>query len=281
MQMKFKKAVRYFFRSIGIFLLALIAFYLVFLLVTKPSNDRNWSVDMTELSSASIDGDLVILNNVRNNTYRTTSDFDVKYYQGKYSLSALEKVYLLTDPFDNLAAHTMLSFEFSDGKKVAMSVEIRREVGEVFDNFKGMFRGYELYIVWADEKDVIKLRTNYRQDNVYMYELDMAKENMQKLFVEAIKRTNEIKNKPEFYNLMTNNCTTNIAEMLQTVYEKPIVADWRYLVPAYTEGLYMKYGFINGQDIQSVRARHNISPVAKECGECADFSGAIRVVTDN
>jgi hypothetical protein len=276
MQIKFKKVVRYFLKAIGIFLLALIALYLVFLLVTKPSNDRNWSVDMTELSSASTDGDLVTLNNVRNNTYRTTSDFDVKYYQGKYSLSALEKVYLLTDPFDNLAAHTMLSFDFSDGKKVAMSVEIRREVGEVFDNLKGMFRGYELYIVWADEKDVIKLRTNYRLDNVYMYELDMAKENMQKLFVEAIKRTNEIKNKPEFYNLMTNNCTTNIAEMLQTVYEKPIVVDWRYLVPAYTEGLYMKYGFIKGQDIQSVRARHNISVAAKECGECADFSGAIR-----
>lgn len=278
MQTKLKKAVKYFFATLGILLLALVIFYLVFLLVTKPSNNRNWSVDMNELSSGDIANNIATINNVRNNLYRSTSDFDLKYYQGTYDLSKLEKVYLLTDPFDNLAAHTMLSFEFSDGNKVAMSVEIRREVGEVFDNLKGMFRGYELYIVWADEKDVIKLRTNYRGDNVYMYELDMAKENMQKLFKEAILRTNKLKDHPEFYNLMTNNCTTNIAQMLQTVYKKPIVVDWRYLVPAYTEGLYMKYGFIKGQDIEMVRSAHNISPAAKNCGECQNYSEAIRIL---
>lgn len=157
-----------------------------------------------------------------------------------------------------------------------MSVEIRREVGEEFENFDALFRGYELYFVWADEKDVIKLRTNYRLDNVYMYELDMAPENMQKLFLEAVARSNSLAENPEFYNLIVNNCTTNIAKLLQTVYNKPIVVDWRYLVPAYAEGLYMKYGFIKGDDILQVRAAHLISPAALQCGDCADFSEAIR-----
>jgi hypothetical protein len=157
-----------------------------------------------------------------------------------------------------------------------MSVEIRKEVGETFENFKGMFRGYELYYVWADEKDVIKLRTNYRLDNVYMYELDMAEENIQKLFIEAMRRTNQLKETPEFYNLLVNNCTTNIAGMLQIVYNKPIIVDWRYLAPAYAEGLSMKYGLIKGSSIEKVRKNHNISLSALKCGDCKDYSESIR-----
>ncbi len=255
---------------------ALAVVYTLFIIFVRPSNDRNWSKDMKELSHGSIDNDIVTLDNVRNNVYRGTSDFDVEYYQGKYDIKKLKKVYLLTDPFSKLAAHTMLSFEFSDNQRVVLSVEIRREVGETFGNLKGLFRGFELYFVWADEKDVIKLRTNYRMDNVYMYELDMSEANVQKLFIEAIKQTNQLKDKPEFYNLIVNNCTTKIAQMLQTVYNRPIVVDWRYLAPAYTEGLYMKYGFIKGQSIEEVRKEHNISSLARECDNCAGYSEFIR-----
>ncbi|MDD4803857.1 MAG: DUF4105 domain-containing protein [Candidatus Pacebacteria bacterium] len=273
-----KKGLKYSAYILILFLIGLILFYCLFLLLTKPSNNRDWAKDMKVLSAATIMGDIIILDNVRNNNYRSTTDFDVKYYQGKYDINKLKKVYLITDPFGKLSSHTMLSFEFSDNKSVVMSVEIRREEGEVFENFKGMFRGYELYYVWADEKDVIKLRTNYRMDNVYMYELDMAEENVQKLFIEAMRRTNQLKDKPEFYNLLVNNCTTNIAEMLQVVYNKPIIVDWRYLVPAYAEGLSMKYDLIQGSSIEDVRKNHNISPNALICGDCNDYSNVIRKI---
>ncbi len=231
---------------------------------------------MSVLSSATITGDMVTLTNVRNSYYRTTEDFDLKYYEGKYDVKKLKKVYLITDPFGKLASHTMFSFEFSDGQRVVLSVEIRREVGEVFENLKGLFRGYELYYVWADENDVVKLRTNYRLDNVYLYELNMAEENVQKLFLEALQRTNELKNKPEFYNLLFNNCTTNIAAMLQVVYNKTIIVDWRYLAPAYAEGLSMKYGLIQGGSIEAVRLDHNISSLARKCTNCLNYSEVIR-----
>jgi hypothetical protein len=274
--MKVQKFLKYFLYTIITLLVILVLFYCIFLLVTRPSNDRDWVKDMKVLSSAQVKDNIVALDNVRDNNYRSTTDYDVKYYQGIYDIKKLKKVYLITDPFGRLASHTMLSFEFFDGQRVVMSVEIRKEVGEVFENFKGMFRGYELYFVWANEKDVIKLRTSYRLDNVYMYELDMAEENVQKLFLEAIRRTNELRDKSEFYNLLANNCTTNIAKMLQEVYDKPIIVDWRYLAPAYAEGLSMKYGLIKGMDIEEVRKNHNISEVARKCGDCASFSEMIR-----
>jgi hypothetical protein len=274
--MKIKKILKYIAITLASIFGGLIVFYILFLLFTNPSNDRDWVEEMKVISKSTISGDIVTLDNVRNNKYRSVTDFDVEYYQGKYDVKKLKKVYLVTVPFGKLASHTMLSFEFSDGQRVVMSVEIRREVGEVFGNIKGLFRGYELYYVWANEKDVIKLRTNYRLDNVYMYELDMAEENVQKLFIEAMHRTNELKETPEFYNLLVNNCTTNIAEMLQIVYNKPIIVDWRYLAPAYAEGLSMKYGLIKGSSIEEVRINNHISPSALKCGDCIHYSDSIR-----
>jgi hypothetical protein len=243
---------------------------------------------MKELSSVDFGvGNNVIINNIRNNLYRTTDDFDVRYYNKNFDIKKLKKAYLITDPFGNLASHTMLDFEFENGESVVLSVEIRREEGEVFENFKGMFRGYELYYVWSSELDVVKLRTNYRKDNVYMYPLKMSESNIQKLFVEALKRTNELKNNPEFYNILFNNCTTNLAEMLQRVYDKKIIVDWRYLAPAYAEGLSMKYDLIEGnpkgdkESILQIRKIHNIAPFAVKCGECADYSGSIRGIFSN
>lgn len=277
--------------SLCFFLLGILVIYGFFLVMFRPSNYRNWSKDMEKLSSAVIEnnnrggdigGSIVTLDNIRNNYYRSTDDFDVRYYQTKFDVKKLKKAYLITDPFGKLASHTMLDFEFDDGQKVVLSVEIRREVDEVFGNFKGLFNGYELYYVWSDEKDVIKLRTNYRMDNVYMYPLKMSEENIQKLFLEAIQRTNELKNKPEFYNLLVNNCTTNLAEMLQNVYNKKIIVDWRYLAPAYAEGLSMKYDLIDGnisgnmENIEKARKTHNISKQALECGDCVDYSAVIR-----
>lgn len=271
-----------FFKFLFILVIIIFVSYGVFVLVTKPSNDRQWSKDMNVLSSAIIQGDVVTLNNIRNNLYRSTSDFDVNYYNALFNVKNLDRVYLITDPFGNFASHTMLDFEFKDGQKVVLSVEIRREVGEVFQNFKGLFRGYELYYVWSSELDVIKLRTNYRMDDVYMYPLKMSKENSEKLFIEALKRTNELKDNPEFYNLLFNNCTTNLAEMLQRVYNKKIIVDWRYLAPAYAEGLSMKYDLIDGdpsggqESILNIRKSHNISSSARRCGDCLDYSRAIR-----
>jgi len=284
-----KKVIRKFVFLLAFLFAALLLCWGIFLLVTKPSNDRNWVKDMKELSSIEFgaNSSIVAMYNIRNNLYRSTEDFDVRYYGARFDIKKLKKAYLITDPFGNLASHTMLDFEFEDGQKVVLSVEIRREEGEVFENLKGMFRGYELYYVWANEMDVVKLRTNYRKDEVYMYPLKMSEANIQKLFIEALKRTNELKEKPEFYNLLVNNCTTNLAQMLQKVYDKKIIVDWRYLAPAYAEGLSMKYDLIDGdpkgdkESILKIRKTHNISPSATACGDCLDYSKSIRGIFEN
>jgi hypothetical protein len=251
--------------------------YGLLILFTYPSNDRDWERDMAVTTETIINGNLITIKGVRDAKYRTSDDYDLSYLTNTYNVNKLEKAYFFTNPFGSLSAHTMLGFEFSDGQKVVLSVEIRREKGEVFSGYKGVLRAYELIYVWGTEDDLIKLRTNIREnDGTYMYPLKMSTENIRKLFVEAALRTNELKYKPEFYNTITNNCTTNLAVLLQKVYNKPIIVDWRYLAPAYAEGLAIKYDLIDAVDIESARARHNISPLGQACKDCSDYSGAIR-----
>ncbi len=278
------KIIKKVFKFIGVsilFLLLILAIlaaaYGLLILFTSPSNNRDWERDMAVTPETKIDGNLITITGVRDAVYRTTDDYDLKYLTNTYDVNKLEKAYLFTNPFGALSAHTMLGFEFSDNQKVVLSVEIRREKGEVFDGYKGVLRSYELIYVWGTEDDLIKLRTNIRENTgTYMYPLKMSTENIRKLFIEAAYRTNELKNQPEFYNTISNNCTTNLAVLLQKVYSKPIIVDWRYLAPAYAEGLAIKYDLIDATDIESARARHNISPLGQACQNCSSYSEAIR-----
>jgi Domain of unknown function (DUF4105) len=180
----------------------------------QPSNDRLWQTDVAVLPYATFDGDLVTVHNIRNFNYRTETDFTPAYYDKTYDLRQLDSVDLLAVYWMGPAiAHTFLSFGFSGKHYLAVSIETRKEQGEDYSTIKGFFKQYELYYVVADERDVIRLRTNYRRDppeEVYLYRLRGTQESGQKFFMEYMNQINALKEHPEFYNTATTNCTTTI-----------------------------------------------------------------------
>lgn len=119
-------------------------------------------------------------------------------------------------------AHTFLSFEFEGDQFVSISVEIRKEKGEVYHPIKGLFNKYELMYVVADERDTIKLRSNYRKDLVYLYPINTTKEESVLLFLDMVNRVNNVNESPEFYNTVTNTCTTNIVEHVNKITPKRV-----------------------------------------------------------
>jgi len=139
-----KKIFSYLFKFIGIVIIFAVICYLILYFFTTPSNDRPWAKDMAVMSSATVNGNLVNLKNVRDIKYRDILDYDLNYYDETYDLSKIDSAYLFTDPFGRLSAHTMMGFEFSDGKKVVLSVEVRREAWEWFSGVKGLLRQYEI-----------------------------------------------------------------------------------------------------------------------------------------
>ena len=248
-------------------------------LVVRPSNDRDWTPNEATLPAAEFAGSRVTLRNVRNTRYLTANGYTTAHYDTTVDLDRLTRVWFVVEPFsDNSpSAHTFLSFEFSGGPFIAISVEARKERGEQYNVLKGLFRRYELMYVVADERDVIGLRTNYRKDAVFLYPMRAAPERVRALFVAMLTRANELREHPEFYNSLTANCTSTIVRHVNSLAPGTVPFSYRRLLPGYADRLAYDLGLIDTDvSYDSLRPRFRITAAAQAAGDATDFSTRIR-----
>ncbi len=252
----------------------------IFALIVRPSNNRDWVVDNEKLAHFEMNGDMMKIYNVRNFTYKSTLDFTPGYYDETYDLSKLYAVDFVVAPFNPPTAHTYVVFGFEDGKRVAISIEARREKGESYNVFKGMFRQFEMIYVVADERDVTKLRTNYREDgNVYMYPIKISKTKARDLFMDMMNKTNSLYNKPQFYNTITNNCTNTLVKHVNRIADKDsqIGFSYKYVLPAYSDKLAYDHGLIDDVgEFEVLKEKYRITDIGKSCENAQNFSMCIR-----
>ena len=271
-------------RKIGKYLGFVLGFifiiHILMVIFIRPSLNRNWTANQKVLAEAFIDGDKVNIKNIRNIKYRTKSDYDVAYYDKTFDLNKLESVWFMVEPFSGHgfgAAHTLVSFGFEGGDYVSISVEIRKEEGESFSVQKGLLRQFELVYVIADEKDVIKLRSNYRKDKVFMYPVLTEKENMRKLFVSMLNRNNKLAKEPEFYNTLTSTCTTNIVSHVNEISKGRIPLSYKVLMPAYSDEFAQKIGLIEQNiPIDKLREKYLINEKAEKYADDENWPKRIR-----
>ncbi|MGE5320961.1 MAG: DUF4105 domain-containing protein [Hyphomicrobiaceae bacterium] len=261
--------------------LVLFAVLLGWWLSIEPSNDRDWQPEVARLAYADIDGDRVTVHNIRNFDYHSETDFTPAYYDKTFDVSKLKSVDLVAVYWMGPAiAHTILSFGFEGGDHLAFSIETRKEKGEAYSTIKGFFKQYELYYVVADERDVIRVRSNYRKDppeDVYVYRLNGPIENGRRLFLEYIHRINRLKEKPEFYNTLTDNCTTGIWMNTRVNPGHPALS-WKILASGYVpEYLYEAGRLAPGTPFDELQRRAHINARAQAADQAADFSRRIRV----
>jgi len=261
-----------------VFLLFCLVVLIVWLSIS-PSNNRNWNTDQAILPSAEIEGNLIHIHNIRNFTYRSTTDFTPAYYDKTFDLTKLKKIYYIVEPFSNWegSAHTFVSFEFESSQFISISIEIRKEKGEGFSAWKGLLKQYEIMYVIADEWDVVKLRSNYRKDSVFIYPIKTTPERMQKVFLEMIQSANKLKDKPEFYNTLTNTCTTNLVHHANSIVPGRIPFSYKVLFPGYSDRLAYDLGLIDTNlSFEETRAKYKINERADKYADSPDFSQKIR-----
>jgi hypothetical protein len=247
----------------------------------EPSNDRDWQTDVAVLPYATIDGDLVTVRNIRNFAYRSETDYTPAYYDKTYDLRKLEGVDLVAVYWMGPAiAHTFVSFAFAGGEHLAISIETRKEKGESYSTVNGFFRQYELFYVVADERDVIRLRTNYRRDppeDVYVYRLKAPIANGRRVFMEYIRQINALKAKPEFYNTLIDNCTTDIWYN-SLVNAEHLPFSWKILASGYVpEYLYEAGRLDTNLPFPELRQRVHVNARAQAADTAEDFSHRIRM----
>jgi len=226
---------------------------------------------------AVVDGDRVHLTGVRNFDYRTRNDFTVRYEEREVLLSHLTALDFFVSYFmEGPVGHTFLSFIFDNAPPLSISIETRPEIGEGFAPVASMFKQFELIYLVGDERDLVRVRTNYRREPVYLYRLNTSADDARRLLLVYLARINQLAEHPEFYNLLTNSCTINIVR-----YANAAGRSGGFDIRHFLNGLVDSYLYFSGRvdttlPFDELRQRSLINEAAQAADGALDFSDRIR-----
>lgn len=256
----------------------LAALFVAARILVRPSNERKWTVDQAVLPVVEIAPPRVTVRNIRNFSYETVDRYTPAYYDKTFDLNKLDSAWFFVEPFGKGgAAHTFVSFGFEDRDFVAISVEIRKEEGESFSVLKGLLRQFEIMYVVGDERDLVKLRTNFRKDPVHVYRIQATPERIRNTFLSMLRRANHLREHPEFYNTATNTCTTNLVRHVNEITPERVPFSPAVLLPAHSDRLAYDLGLIDRSlPFEETRRRALINEAAAKFADDPEFSRRIR-----
>jgi hypothetical protein len=260
-----------------------LAFAVVFLGVVgwwisiAPSHDRPWRPEVAVMPRAIIDGDRVRFTGVRNFDYRSRNDFTARYEEREVQLSHLTGIdFFVSYWSEGLVGHTFLSFLFDNAPPLSISIETRPEVGEGFQPIASLFKQFELIYVVGDERDLVRVRTDYRNEDVFLYRLRTSPEVARRLFLVYLERINELADHPEFYHLFSNSCTINIVRYANLAGRVGRL-DIRHILNGWSDRYLYDAGVLDTNlPFEELRRRSHINEAAHAAGNSKDFSERIR-----
>ncbi|MFC5527240.1 DUF4105 domain-containing protein [Rhodanobacter ginsengisoli] len=256
---------------------AIHAILLLWWIGIAPSHQRIWADDVARLLTGTVQGNHVILDNVRNFHWRSDSDYDIRWEVREYDLDRLVSADAVLSYWGSQAiAHAMISFGFDDGRHVVFSVEIRKRRGQQYSPIGGFFKRFETILVAADENDIIRVRTNVRGEDDYLYPLRMDRAAMQALFLSYVQAANRLAGRPAFYNTFTSNCTTIVYRMARQI-DPGLPWDVRLLLTGYLPEYLHEVGALDRSlPLDTLRERGRITLRARGATAQDDFSRVIR-----
>jgi len=226
-----------------------ICFFAVLLLwwqTLTPSSDKDWAYDVAQISHGKINGDILTMYGVRNFEYKTEQLSYQHWDTRTYNLNNLQGLDIFLSYWaSEHIAHTILSWDFGEDAHLPISIETRKDKKQEYSAVKGFFKQFEIAYVAADERDIIRLRTNYRKERVYLYRLNTPKESALALLKEYLAEMNSLVKKPQFYNALSHNCTTTIQIHANAVRkDAPPPLDWRLIASGHVDELLYDLGII-------------------------------------
>jgi Domain of unknown function (DUF4105) len=251
---------------------------LIWWFALKPTGEAKWQADVAQKPWAEIHGDEVTVHHVRNFDYRTATDATPVWETRTVRLSKLTHMDLFINYWGSpWMAHPIVSFQFAEGPPLCFSIETRKKVGQNYSAIGGLYRQYELIFVAADERDAVRVRTNYREgEDVYLYRTAAGLEHIRERFLEYIDSINQLHEKPRWYNAITTNCTTAIRSQRPSAGRQPW--DWRMLVNGKGDEMLYERGAIltDSLPFAELKRRAHINAAARDADDSPDFSRIIR-----
>jgi len=226
---------------------------------------------------AIIDGDRVRLTGVRNFEYRSVDDFTERYEDREVLLSHLTSMDFYVSYWKiGPVGHTFVSFNFDNAPPVCISIETRPEAGEGYNPIASLFKQFELIYVIGDERDLVKVRTHHRDEDVFLYRILSSPENVRRLFRIYLDQINAMADHPVWYNLLSNSCTINIVRYANSA-GRVGGFYWGHLLNGWIDRYLFHAGFVDTTlPFAELRERSWINDAAKAAGDAPDFSERIR-----
>jgi hypothetical protein len=243
----------------------------------RPTNLGDWSDDVARMTTGSVAGDRLTVRNVRNFNWRSDSDYTQLWETRDYDLEQVRTADMILSYWSGPAiAHMILSFGFADGRQLAFSVEVRNRRGETFSELGGLFREFNLSVIAADERDVIRVRTNVRGEDDYLYRINMPQSDIRALLLAYVQQANDLAMQARFYNTLTSNCTSVVYHMTSRIVGH-LPLDYRLLLTGYLpEYVQSVGGLAPGRSLGELRALGRITARAQAADRSTTFSADIR-----
>jgi hypothetical protein len=242
----------------------------------RPTQDRDWQPEVAVLAYATRQGDEITVHDIRNFEYRSVTDFTPRYETQTYSLANLRELDLFINYWGSKwIAHPILSFDFGPQGRICFSIETRVARGQGYSPIAGLYRQYEIIYIAANERDPVRLRTNFKHEDLYLYRILMPQQELQSRFLEYIDRLNQLHARPAWYNEITDNCTTSIRAQRPAALREPF--DWRLIINGFgDEMLYEHHALAGDLPFAELKAKSLINERAIAAGDTPDFSTRIR-----
>lgn len=239
----------------------------------KPRLDKNWVEHLAVMPTIDMRADGFALSPATDWNYdengptaKNTVSFAAKY-------ADLRNVWFVVEPQPGggYAAHTLLLFEFAGDRAIGVTVEARREVGEEYDAFQGLFNKFELAYIWSTSKELLGRRAVYLAKDVYVYPLALTERQKTDFLKALLAKTIEISTVPRFYNTATSNCTNELAKVARIPWH------YSFILTGYSPQYLHKLKYIPGRDFAAAksRARMDLEIRSWNSLSSADFDKAL------
>jgi hypothetical protein len=254
-----------------------VALWQVWWMSLRPRADRDWAVDVARQCTGEIDGDVLTMHDVRNFEWRSDDDLDERWETRRYDLRKLRTLDLFASYWMGPSiAHLIVSFGFGDEGQLAFSIEIRRVRGEAWSSYAGFFKVYELVTIAADERDVVRVRTGVRGEDVYRYPIEASPEFLRRLLTAYVADCNDLARRPRFYHTLSTNCTTQIVRLVRAAGQQ-LPFGWGMIASGHAPAYLHAKGILDrGRAFAQVRADAAISSRGKAAHDDAAYSARIR-----
>ncbi|MEN8139846.1 MAG: DUF4105 domain-containing protein [Thermodesulfobacteriota bacterium] len=269
---------RSFYRAVPLSLIPLVLL-LLWWQTLQPSGDKEWAADVARVAHGEISGSRLTMHNVRNFRYTSEDDFNEVWEVREYDLEKLQGLDLFLSYWaSEHIAHVIMSWDFGHDEHLAISIETRKDVSQEYSALKGFFKQFELAYVAGDERDLIRLRTNFRRERVYAYRLNVTPERARALLEDYLLQMNSLTESPQFYDALTRNCTTAIHLHTRAINpDDPLPFDWRILVSGHLDHLLHERKIVANGDLPfaTLRQRSRVDLRMQEHGN-EGFSEILR-----